>query len=106
MKIHFSLDLLRYENIDQIQMITKTLTLNRYELRIIIYNTVDVPAQEVSVLNESMSDVYVKVFFECSGCSSDFQQTDVHYRHEIMITVYIEFLELFLFCRNLDFQEN
>ena len=34
--------------------------IDRYELRVIIWNTKDVQLQETSILGEEMSDIYVK----------------------------------------------
>ena len=52
----------------------------RFELRVIIWNTVEVPLDEVSVLGEAMSDIYVKGWSQ--GIDED-QATDVHYRHYV-----------------------
>jgi len=51
---------------------------NRYELRVIIWNTKDVILDEESITGEKMSDIYVKGWL--SGLEDDKQETDVHYR--------------------------
>jgi len=48
-----------------------------YELRIVIWNTVDVILEEESITGEKMSDIYVKGWI--SGVD-EVQETDVHYR--------------------------
>ncbi|XP_074642408.1 myoferlin-like [Tubulanus polymorphus] len=50
---------------------------NKYELRIIIWNTSDVILEEESITGEKMSDIYVKGWI--SGIDEQ-QSTDVHYR--------------------------
>ena len=52
-------------------------TRNRYELRVVIYNTVDVILDEESITGEQMSDIYVKGWI---GGIDEKQETDVHYR--------------------------
>ena len=49
----------------------------RYELRVVIYNTVDVILDEESITGEQMSDIYVKGWV---GGLDEKQETDVHYR--------------------------
>jgi dysferlin len=49
-----------------------------YVLRCIIWNTREVPFDEVSITGEKMSDIYVKGWLQ--GLDSDKQKTDVHYR--------------------------
>lgn len=48
-----------------------------YQLRVIIWNTSDVVLDEVSVMGEAMSDIYVKGWI--SGIDKQ-EKTDVHYR--------------------------
>ena len=48
-----------------------------YELRVVIYNTVDVILEDESITGEAMSDIYVKCWI--AGID-DKQETDVHYR--------------------------
>ncbi|CAH8518437.1 unnamed protein product [Dicrocoelium dendriticum] len=50
---------------------------NEYELRVIVWNTVEVILQETSITGEKMSDIYVKGWL--SGVEER-QCTDVHYR--------------------------
>ncbi|XP_068680919.1 otoferlin-like isoform X3 [Montipora foliosa] len=50
-----------------------------YELRVVIWNTEDVPLEESNILTgEKCSDIFVKGWLE--GLKEDRQQTDVHYR--------------------------
>ena len=49
----------------------------KYELRVVIYNTVDVILDEESITGEQMSDIYVKGWVK--GIEEK-QETDVHYR--------------------------
>ena len=49
----------------------------KYELRVVIYNTVDVILEEESITGEQMSDIYVKGWVK--GIEEK-QETDVHYR--------------------------
>ena len=49
----------------------------RYELRLVIWNTVDVILDEESITGEKMSDIYVKSWM--AGIEEK-QNTDVHYR--------------------------
>ena len=58
---------------------------HRYELRCIIWNTVDVVLDEKSITGEKMSDIYVKGWL--SGIDRK-QQTDVHYRFVISCPVF------------------
>ena len=51
----------------------------RYELRIIVWNTVDVILEEESITGEKMSDIYVKGWI---GGVDEKQETDVHYRYD------------------------
>ncbi|CAL8071098.1 unnamed protein product [Calicophoron daubneyi] len=48
-----------------------------YELRVVVWNTVDTLLQETSITGEKMSDIYVKGWL--SGIE-ELQKTDVHYR--------------------------
>jgi dysferlin len=50
----------------------------RYSLRCIIWNTREVPFDDLSITREKMSDIYVKGWLQ--GIESDKQRTDVHYR--------------------------
>ena len=47
-------------------------------MRCIIWNTREVPFDDVSITGEKMSDIYVKGWLQ--GIDSDKQRTDVHYR--------------------------
>ncbi|CAF1179002.1 unnamed protein product [Didymodactylos carnosus] len=49
-----------------------------FVLRCIIWNTSDVILQDVSIMGEKMSDIYVKGWL--SGLEEDTQKTDIHYR--------------------------
>ncbi|XP_029459140.1 fer-1-like protein 5 [Rhinatrema bivittatum] len=50
----------------------------KYELRCIVWNTMDVDLQETSLSGEKMSDIYVKGWLE--GLEEDKQRTEIHYR--------------------------
>ncbi|XP_019631945.1 PREDICTED: myoferlin-like [Branchiostoma belcheri] len=50
----------------------------KYELRVIIWNTADVYLEETSITGEQMSDIYVKGWI--TGLEDDKQKTDIHYR--------------------------
>jgi len=52
-------------------------SLCRYELRVIVWNTSDVVLEDTSVTGEKMSDIYVKGWISGLGVK---QATDVHYR--------------------------
>ena len=47
-------------------------------LRCIVWNTTEVPFDDVSITGEKMSDIYVKGWLQ--GLEHDKQKTDVHYR--------------------------
>ncbi|XP_047127416.1 myoferlin isoform X1 [Hydra vulgaris] len=49
-----------------------------FELRVIIWNTADVPPNETSITGEEMSDLYVKGWME--GYDNHKHKTDVHHR--------------------------
>lgn len=49
-----------------------------YHLRVIIWNTAEVPPSETSITGEEMSDLYLKGWME--GAEDDKEKTDVHYR--------------------------
>lgn len=49
----------------------------RFELRIAMWNTHEVLLNDVNVLGEEMSDIYVKA---CISGLDDVQKTDIHYR--------------------------
>ncbi|KAG1653027.1 Dysferlin [Nymphon striatum] len=49
----------------------------KFELRIAIWNTYDVLLNDINVLGEQMSDIYVKA---CISGLDDVQKTDIHYR--------------------------
>ena len=49
-----------------------------YHLRVIVWNTAEVPPSETSVTGEEMSDLYLKGWLE--GMEDDKEKTDVHYR--------------------------
>ncbi|XP_077162073.1 fer-1-like protein 5 isoform X2 [Paroedura picta] len=49
-----------------------------YELRCIIWNTMDVDLEDTNVFGDRMSDIYVKGWLD--GLEEDKQKTDVHYR--------------------------
>uniref|UniRef100_A0ACB8EZN4 Uncharacterized protein n=1 Tax=Sphaerodactylus townsendi TaxID=933632 RepID=A0ACB8EZN4_9SAUR len=51
---------------------------NLYELRCIIWNTMDVDLEDTNVFGDRMSDIYVKGWLD--GLEEDKQKTDVHYR--------------------------
>lgn len=53
------------------------LSIVRYELRCVIWNTVDVILEEESITGEKMSDIYVKGWL--AGLDEK-QETDIHYR--------------------------
>jgi len=48
----------------------------KYQLRVVIWNTTDVVLDEVNLMGEAMSDIYVKGWLP----GSDKQKTDIHYR--------------------------
>ena len=50
----------------------------RYVLRCIVWNTSEVPLDDVSITGEKMSDIYVKGWLQ--GLEQDKQKTDIHYR--------------------------
>ena len=52
----------------------------RFELRVIIYNTVEVPLIETNILGEPSVDIYVKSWIR--GIDQPLQ-TDVHYKYAI-----------------------
>ena len=47
-------------------------------MRCVVWNTSEVPLQEVSITGDRMSDIYVTGWLQ--GLDSDRQKTDVHYR--------------------------
>ena len=47
-------------------------------LRCIVWNTSEVPLDDVSITGEKMSDIYVKGWLQ--GLEQDKQKTDIHYR--------------------------
>jgi len=49
-----------------------------YHLRVIVWNTAEVPPSETSITGEEMSDLYLKGWME--GNEDDKEKTDVHYR--------------------------
>ncbi|XP_015263634.1 PREDICTED: fer-1-like protein 5 [Gekko japonicus] len=49
-----------------------------YELRCIIWNTMDVDLEDTNIFGDRMSDIYVKGWLD--GLEEDKQKTDVHYR--------------------------
>lgn len=52
-----------------------------YELRVTIWNTSDVLADEVDMITgEASSDQFIKAWVE--GNREDMQETDVHYRYQ------------------------
>nr|XP_060643362.1 fer-1-like protein 5 [Anolis sagrei ordinatus] len=51
---------------------------NKYELRVIIWNTKDVDLEDTNIFGDRMSDIYVKGWLD--GLEEDMQKTDVHYR--------------------------
>ena len=50
----------------------------KYQLRCIVWNTSEVPCDDISITGEKMSDIYVKGWLQ--GLEEDRQETDVHYR--------------------------
>lgn len=54
----------------------------RFELRVIIWNTVEVPLVDENFLGEKMVDIYVKGWVP--GID-DVEKTDVHYRLNLLI---------------------
>lgn len=59
----------------------------RFELRVIIYNTVDVTLDDVNPLTgEKTSDIYIKSFM-CDSIG-EAQSTDVHYRYLYLFVNY------------------
>jgi len=57
---------------------------DRFELRVIIWNTTDVILEETSITGERMSDIYVKGWM--SGYNVP-QSTDIHYRYPRLHTL-------------------
>ena len=47
-------------------------------LRVVVWNTFEVPLEETNALGEQMSDIYVKAWID--GREDEAQETDVHYR--------------------------
>ena len=47
-------------------------------MRCIVWNTTEVPLDDLSITGERMSDIYVKGWLQ--GLEDDKQKTDVHYR--------------------------
>jgi len=47
-------------------------------LRCVVWNTSEVPCDDVSITGERMSDIYVQGWLQ--GLEEDKQKTDVHYR--------------------------
>ncbi|CAF0722705.1 unnamed protein product [Brachionus calyciflorus] len=50
----------------------------KYILRCVVWNTSEVPCDDMSINGEKMSDIYVKGWLQ--GLEKDKQRTDVHYR--------------------------
>jgi hypothetical protein len=50
----------------------------KYVLRCVVWNTSEVPCDDLSITGERMSDIYVKGWLQ--GLENDKQRTDVHYR--------------------------
>ncbi len=67
----------------------------RFELRLVVWNTHDVILEEESVTGEKMSDIYVKCWL--SGVDN-VQETDIHYRyvstHLLQAVTWLELLGL------------
>jgi len=56
------------------------MSVDRYELRCIVWNTDDVILDDVNPLTgERSSDIYVKGYLK--GPGEDLQHTDIHYRY-------------------------
>lgn len=64
-------------NIQHTPLLTLAYVCNRYVLRCVIWNTVDVILDEESITGEKMSDIYVVGWM--AGIDEK-QKTDVHYR--------------------------
>lgn len=50
----------------------------KYVLRCIVWNTTEVPCDDVSITGEKMSDIYVTGWLQ--GLEEEKQKTDIHYR--------------------------
>lgn len=67
-----------------------------FELRVIIWNTTEVPLDEENVFGEKMSDIYVKAWI--AGIDKE-QQTDVHYRLVECIWEYYLYMIMYFYTQ-------
>ena len=65
------------------------MAVDRFELRVIIWNTTDVILEETSITGERMSDIYVKGWM--SGYNVP-QSTDIHYRYPRLHTLPLNYV--------------